>query len=153
MRLLIFLHMLLRHVVSIFALPVIVVIITPVLLVSFFPFEILWRFQFSAAISSLIVGLFLIGIGFVLLYSTITLFIKKRGRHHSSLESDKKTNNQRFPFACSQPNAFRCILNSNRRKRFVRLPSSNLMDFTVYCNQFSLCSIDRRAKAYRKIWR
>jgi protein-S-isoprenylcysteine O-methyltransferase Ste14 len=69
--------MLLRHVVSIFALPVIVVIITPVLLVSFFPFEILWRFQFSAAISSLIVGLFLIGIGFVLLYSTITLFIKK----------------------------------------------------------------------------
>ena len=68
--------MLLRHVVSIFALPVSVLIIVPALLVSLFPFVILWRFQFSAAISLLIAGISLIGIGFVLLYSTIALFIK-----------------------------------------------------------------------------
>jgi protein-S-isoprenylcysteine O-methyltransferase Ste14 len=69
--------MLLRHVVSIFALPVTVVIIAPALLVSLFPFVILWRFQFSTAISLLIAGISLMGIGLVLLYSTITLFIKK----------------------------------------------------------------------------
>jgi protein-S-isoprenylcysteine O-methyltransferase Ste14 len=69
--------MLLRHAVSIFALPVLVVIIMPALLVSLFPFAFLWSFQFSTALSLLIAGGFLTGIGFVLQFSTIKLFIKK----------------------------------------------------------------------------
>ena len=69
--------MLLRHVVSIFALPVTVVIIVPALLASLFPFAIFWSFQFYAVISIFIAGVLLIGIGVGLLYSTIRLFIKK----------------------------------------------------------------------------
>jgi len=69
--------MILRHAVSIFALPVLVAIIAPALLVILFPFSVLWSFQFSTAISLLITGGLLAGIGFVLLFSTIKLFIKK----------------------------------------------------------------------------
>ena len=63
--------------ISIFALPVLVAIIVPASLVILLPYDILWNFQFSDAISLLIIGVISIGIGFVLLYSTIKLFIKK----------------------------------------------------------------------------
>lgn len=69
--------MLCRHVVSIFALPFTVIIIVPALLAGLFPFVIFWSFQFYAAIPLLIVGVALTGIDLILLYSTVSLFIKK----------------------------------------------------------------------------
>jgi protein-S-isoprenylcysteine O-methyltransferase Ste14 len=77
LRLELFLHMLLRHLFSILALPVIVLIIVPSSLVSSFPFIILWSFQFYSAISLFITGTLLIGTGSILLCLTISLFIKK----------------------------------------------------------------------------
>jgi protein-S-isoprenylcysteine O-methyltransferase Ste14 len=77
LRLLLFLHMLLRHLVSIFALPVTAIIIVPSLLLSIFHFVILWSFQIYAEIVLFIAGVLFIGTGFIFLYSTITLFIKK----------------------------------------------------------------------------
>ncbi len=69
--------MLSKHIASIFALPISVIIVIPTLLVCVFPFVIVWDNQYIEAISLLIAGMFLICSGFYLLYSTITLFIKK----------------------------------------------------------------------------
>ena len=69
--------MLLKHIVSIFALPVTVIIIIPALLVCLFPFVIAWGLQYIAELSLLIAGIFLMWLGLILLHSTIALFIKK----------------------------------------------------------------------------
>ena len=69
--------MLLRHLASILALPVTVIIILPVLLVSLFSYVPLWGFPFHAAMFLLVAGMVLIGLGAILLYSTILDFIRK----------------------------------------------------------------------------
>jgi protein-S-isoprenylcysteine O-methyltransferase Ste14 len=69
--------MLLKHIAGIFALPVTVIIIIPALIVCLFPFVIACEVQYITAISLLIAGTFLISLGFILLYSTIKLFIKE----------------------------------------------------------------------------
>jgi protein-S-isoprenylcysteine O-methyltransferase Ste14 len=69
--------MLLRHLASIIALPVTVIIVVPILLASLFPFVLVWNVQDTASIFLLFAGTVLAGLGFILLYSTISLFIKK----------------------------------------------------------------------------
>lgn len=69
--------MLLRHLASILALPVIVILVIPFLLVTLFPFVLLWGVHYNTAIALFIVAIFFIGLGFILLFSTISLFVKK----------------------------------------------------------------------------
>jgi len=69
--------MLLRHLASIVALPVTVLIVLPITLVSLFSNVPFWGFPYHAAMFLLVAGILLIGLGFILLISTISLFIKK----------------------------------------------------------------------------
>ena len=69
--------MLLRHLASIIALPVRVIIVVPVLLTILFPLVPVWNAQNHAAKFLLVAGTVLAALGFILLYSTISLFIKK----------------------------------------------------------------------------
>jgi protein-S-isoprenylcysteine O-methyltransferase Ste14 len=69
--------MLLRQLASIVALSVTVIIILPIFLVSLTSYVPFWGFPYHSAMLLLIVGIALMGIGFILLYSTISLFIKK----------------------------------------------------------------------------
>jgi protein-S-isoprenylcysteine O-methyltransferase Ste14 len=71
--------MFLEHLVSIVALPVTVIIILPILLLSLFPYVLFCGVSYHAAMFLLAAGIVLIGIGFILLYSTISAFIKKGG--------------------------------------------------------------------------
>lgn len=69
--------MLLRHLVSIMVLPVSVIGVVPVLLYWFFHFVLFWDFQYHTEISILATGIGLAALGFILLCSTIQLFVKK----------------------------------------------------------------------------
>lgn len=70
--------MLLRHVISILALPVAVTLILPIALVSSLPYTPSWGVPYPAAAMLLVVaGVILMSLGFILLYSTISLFIKR----------------------------------------------------------------------------
>ena len=69
--------MLLRHLFSILALPVMVIIILPIMLVSFFTYVPFWGFPSHSAMFLLVVGVILIVLGVILLYSTILAFIRK----------------------------------------------------------------------------
>jgi len=69
--------MLLRHLASILALPVTVIIILTVMLVSLFSYVPLWSFPFHAAMLLLVAGMVSIGLGAILLCSIILTFIKK----------------------------------------------------------------------------
>jgi protein-S-isoprenylcysteine O-methyltransferase Ste14 len=69
--------MLLRHLASILALPVTVICILPVVLVSLFPYVPFWGAPYYAAMLLLVSGIVFSGLGFFLLYSTISLFIKR----------------------------------------------------------------------------
>ena len=63
--------------VDVIALPVTVIIVVPVMLCWLFPFVLFWGFQHHAEISLFIVGTVLAAFGFILLCSTILLFVKK----------------------------------------------------------------------------
>ena len=69
--------MLVKHLIGIIALPVTVLLVVPVLLVSLLPFVLFWGFQNEVAIALFTVGVVTIVSGFILLGSTISLFIKK----------------------------------------------------------------------------
>jgi protein-S-isoprenylcysteine O-methyltransferase Ste14 len=76
MRLL-FLCMLLKHLASILALPATVICFLPIALVSLFPYIPFWGTPYHAAMFLLVAGIGFSGLGFFLLYSTISLFIKR----------------------------------------------------------------------------
>ena len=69
--------MMLRYLTSIVALPVTVIIILPIVLVSLFPHIPFWDVPYHAGIFLLVAGVALTGLGFILLYSAISLFIKR----------------------------------------------------------------------------
>ena len=75
MRLL-FLCMLLKHLASILALPATAICFLPITLVSLFPYIPFWGSPYYAAMFLLVAGIVFSGLGFFLLYSTISLFIK-----------------------------------------------------------------------------
>jgi protein-S-isoprenylcysteine O-methyltransferase Ste14 len=68
--------MLLKHLISIAALPVTMTVIVPAVLVSSLYNETFWGLNFLTLLLTLIVGSLLIGVGLVLLYLTISLFVK-----------------------------------------------------------------------------
>lgn len=68
--------MLLRHLTSIVALPVIVILILPIMLVSLFPYVSFWSIQYPDVILLLVAGVVVTGSGLILAYSTVSLFIK-----------------------------------------------------------------------------
>ena len=69
--------MLLKHLVGILALPVTVMLILPIIFARTFHYVPFWGLESLAATVSLIIGLFLMGSGLILLFSTIFLFISK----------------------------------------------------------------------------
>lgn len=75
--LVLFLFMLLKHLAIILAFPVTVTCILPVVLVSLFPYLPFWDVPYYAAMFLLIAGIVFLGLGFFLLNSTISLFIKR----------------------------------------------------------------------------
>lgn len=68
--------MLLKHLISIAALPLTVTVIVPAMLVSSLYNKTFWGLNFLTLLLTLIVGLLLIGVGLILLYLTISLFVK-----------------------------------------------------------------------------
>jgi protein-S-isoprenylcysteine O-methyltransferase Ste14 len=68
--------MLLRHLTSITLLPVMVILVIPTVLVSLFQNELLWGSHPLTQLLLLIASLF-VGAGLILLYLTLSLFIKK----------------------------------------------------------------------------
>jgi protein-S-isoprenylcysteine O-methyltransferase Ste14 len=72
-----FLCMLLKHLASILALPVAVICFLPIALVSLFPYVPFWGTPYYATMFLLAAGIGFSGLGFFLLYSTISLFIKR----------------------------------------------------------------------------
>ncbi len=69
--------MLIRQLASVVTLPVAVLVILPAALVCLFSYVPFWGIPYLAAMFLLVAGLVLTGLGFILLYSTISLFIKK----------------------------------------------------------------------------
>jgi protein-S-isoprenylcysteine O-methyltransferase Ste14 len=69
--------MLLRHLAGIVALPVTVIIILPLALASLSLCVPFWGIPYPSVMFLLVAGVVLTGVGFVLLYSTISLFIKR----------------------------------------------------------------------------
>jgi protein-S-isoprenylcysteine O-methyltransferase Ste14 len=69
--------MLLRHLTSIGALPLTVILILPIALVSLFPYILFWGVPYHAAMFLFVAGVVLTGLGFILLYSTISFFVKR----------------------------------------------------------------------------
>jgi protein-S-isoprenylcysteine O-methyltransferase Ste14 len=70
--------MLRRHLIGIIALPVTVIIIIPAVLVSSLFYEPFWGLQSLTLLLLLMSGSLLIGVGLILLYFTISLFVKER---------------------------------------------------------------------------
>jgi protein-S-isoprenylcysteine O-methyltransferase Ste14 len=70
--------MLRRHLIGIIALPVTVIIIIPAVLVSSLFYEPFWWLQSLTLLLLLMSGSLLIGVGLILLYFTISLFVKER---------------------------------------------------------------------------
>lgn len=66
-----------KHLVSIFLLPVTMLIILPALIINSYAFNLLWRLSFPLNIAPIILGLFSFVLGLILLFSTIFLFISK----------------------------------------------------------------------------
>jgi protein-S-isoprenylcysteine O-methyltransferase Ste14 len=71
--------MLLKQLASIVALPVTVTTLLPILLLSSVPYLLFEGVSHHAAMLLLAAGIVLIGLGLILLYSTISIFIKKGG--------------------------------------------------------------------------
>jgi protein-S-isoprenylcysteine O-methyltransferase Ste14 len=72
-----FLCMLLKNLAIILALPATVICFLPIALVSLFPYVPFWGTPYYATIFLLAAGIGFSGLGFFLLYSTISLFIKR----------------------------------------------------------------------------
>lgn len=72
-----FLCMLLKHLASILALPGTVICFLPIAIVTLFPYVLFWGTPYYASMFLLATGIGFSGLGFFLLYSTISLFIKR----------------------------------------------------------------------------
>jgi protein-S-isoprenylcysteine O-methyltransferase Ste14 len=77
--LVLFQRMVLKHLAGIVALPVTVIVLLPVLLISLFSHVLFWGVSCHAAMFLLAAGIVVTGLGLILLYSTISIFIKKGG--------------------------------------------------------------------------